>query len=279
MSAMNIPRASATVVGEILSVHEVWKRFGQVEVLRGVSFGLRQGEILGVIGPSGGGKTTLLRCLDLLETLDGGQINYRGSHNLMVVSDDARGLRSDSGTDKGPLSEDGTNALRKDIGFVFQGFNLWEERTVLGNLVLAPMVVLAQPRGAAEERARELCRQFGLGDKIEAKVTQLSGGQRQRVAIIRALMMEPKIMLLDEVTSALDPVLTVEVMQAIRQLREKGLTMIVVTHHLEFASSLCDRIMFLSRGEAVQIDTPENLRSAPASPEVKQFLEVLRDAR
>jgi len=188
-------------------------------------------------------------------------------------------LRSDSGTDKGPLSEDGTNALRKDIGFVFQGFNLWEERTVLGNLVLAPMVVLAQPRGAAEERARELCRQFGLGDKIEAKVTQLSGGQRQRVAIIRALMMEPKIMLLDEVTSALDPVLTVEVMQAIRQLREKGLTMIVVTHHLEFASSLCDRIMFLSRGEAVQIDTPENLRSAPASPEVKQFLEVLRDAR
>jgi ABC-type polar amino acid transport system ATPase subunit len=276
---MNIPRASATVVGEILSVHEVWKRFGQVEVLRGVSFVLRQGEILGVIGPSGGGKTTLLRCLDLLETLDGGQINYRGSHNLMVVSDDARGLRSDSGTDKGPLSEDGTNALRKDIGFVFQGFNLWEERTVLGNLVLAPMVVLAQPRGAAEERARELCRQFGLGDKIEAKVTQLSGGQRQRVAIIRALMMEPKIMLLDEVTSALDPVLTVEVMQAIRQLREKGLTMIVVTHHLEFASSLCDRIMFLSRGEAVQIDTPENLRSAPASPEVKQFLEVLRDAR
>lgn len=145
--------------------------------------------------------------------------------------------------------------------------------------VLAPMVVLKQSREVVEQRARDLCRQFALEEKIEAKVSQLSGGQRQRVAIIRALMMEPRIMLLDEITSALDPVLTVEVMQAIRQLRQKGLTMVLVTHHLEFASSLCDRIMFLSHGEAVQVDTPTNLRASPASAEVKQFLEILRDAR
>jgi ABC-type polar amino acid transport system ATPase subunit len=279
MSSVEISGTGVSSRPEILRVDGLWKRFGRVEVLRGISFALRQGEILGVIGPSGGGKTTLLRCLDLLESVDQGQISYHGPHYLTVASDGTRGLRISGKADNGELSEKAINALRQDIGFVFQGFNLWEERTVLGNLVLAPTVVLGQSRGDAVGRARELCEQFGLGDKIEAKVTQLSGGQRQRVAIIRALMMQPKVMLLDEITSALDPVLTVEVMQAIRQLRDKGLTMIVVTHHLEFASSLCDRIMFLSRGEAVQVDTPDSLRASPASPEVKRFLEVLRDAR
>ena len=273
------PPSSANPQGELLRVDNIWKRFGETEVLRGLSFTLREREILGVIGPSGGGKTTLLRCLDLLETVDRGEITYQGAHKMVVTADGVRGLRAAPGGDGGPMSEAAINALRQDIGLVFQGFNLWEERSVLGNLVLAPMVVLAQPREEVEQSARDLCSQFGLQGKAEARVSELSGGQRQRVAIIRALMMQPKMMLLDEITSALDPVLTVEVMQAIRQLRNKGLTMIVVTHHLEFASSLCDRIMFLSRGEAVQIDTPDRLRSSPASAEVKKFLEVLRDAR
>ena len=279
MTGSAIPEASAQACEDILRVESIWKRFGKLEVLRGVSFALKEREILGVIGPSGSGKTTLLRCLDLLEAVDKGQIQYRGPHNLTINANGTSGLRAYGENDDEGLSEESTNALRQDIGFVFQGFNLWEERTVLGNLVPAPMVVLKQSREVVEQRARDLCRQFALEEKIEAKVSQLSGGQRQRVAIIRALMMEPRIMLLDEITSALDPVLTVEVMQAIRQLRQKGLTMVLVTHHLEFASSLCDRIMFLSHGEAVQVDTPTNLRASPASAEVKQFLEILRDAR
>jgi len=271
---------SSTPLGvELLRVDDIWKAFGDTPVLKGVSFTLREKEILGIIGSSGSGKTTLLKCLDLLETIDKGLIEYYGPHKLSVTANGATGLRNCADGDTKPMLEDAVNALRKDIGFVFQGFNLWEERTVLGNLILAPMVVQGQPREVAENRAHELCRQFGIENKVEARVWQLSGGQRQRVAIMRALMMEPKLMLLDEITSALDPVLTVEVMQAIRQLRERGLTMIIVTHHIEFASSLCDRIMFLSQGRAVQIDTPENLRRSPATDEVKMFLDILRAAR
>lgn len=264
---------------DILRVENIWKHYGDSDVLSGVSFSLKEREILGIIGPSGGGKTTLLRCLDLLAPIDKGQITYHGRHNLTVTADGISDLRADDSGGQTPLSENAVNVLRQDIGFVFQGFNLWEERTVLGNLTLAPTVVLNQARDVVETRAQELCRQFGLEKRIVAKVSELSGGQRQRVAIIRALMMEPKVMLLDEITSALDPVLTVEVMQAIRKLREKGLTMILVTHHLEFASSLCDRIMFLSHGQAVQIATPDEIRAAPASGDVKQFLEILRTAR
>lgn len=263
---------------EILRVGGICKRFDSNEVLRGVSFALREREILGVIGPSGGGKTTLLKCLDLLESIDAGRIEYHGPHNLVVTANGVTGLREAESASH-PLSEDTINTLRQDIGLVFQGFNLWEERTVMGNLTLAPMVVLGARRSVSEAKAVDLCRQFGLADKAHAKVWQLSGGQRQRVAVIRALMMQPKLMLLDEITSALDPVLTVEVMQAIRKLRDQGLTMILVTHHIEFASSLCDRILFLSEGRAVQLDTPENLRKRPATEEVRTFLEILRAAR
>jgi ABC-type polar amino acid transport system ATPase subunit len=263
---------------DILRVAGITKRFETNEVLRGVSFALREREILGVIGPSGGGKTTLLRCLDLLETIDSGRVEYHGSHNLAVTSDGATGLRNGRSAGN-TLRSDTIHALRQDIGLVFQGFNLWEERTVMGNLILAPMVVRNAGRSETAARAADLCGQFGLAEKLHARVWQLSGGQRQRVAIIRALMMQPKLILLDEITSALDPVLTVEVMQAIRKLREQGLTMILVTHHIEFASSLCDRIMFLSHGQVAQIDSPEALRDSPANDEVKRFLEILRAAR
>lgn len=263
---------------EILRVVGLSKRFDNTEVLSSVSFSLREREILGVIGPSGSGKTTLLKCLDLLETIDAGRIEFHGPHNLAMTANGLTGLQETKELDSS-IYEHKINALRQDVGLVFQGFNLWEDRTVLGNLILAPMVVRGSGRLESESKAEELCRQFGLADKLHAKVWQLSGGQRQRVAIIRALMMQPKLVLLDEITSALDPVLTVEVMQAIRKLREQGLTMLVVTHHIEFASSLCDRIMFLSRGQVSQIDTPDSLRNAPANDEVRQFLDILRAAR
>lgn len=280
MTGRASPAGTTATAQPVLRVDGIWKSFGQTPVLRGIALSLHEKEILGVIGPSGGGKTTLLRCLDLLETIDQGRIDYHGQHNLSVAANGVLGLKaSDAGGENRPITDDTINALRRDIGFVFQGFNLWEERTVLGNLVLAPTVVLGLSREAAEARAHQLCEEFGLEDKVNARVWQLSGGQRQRVAIIRALMMRPKVVLLDEITSALDPVLTVEVMQAIRQLRDEGLTMIIVTHHIEFASSLCDRILFLSQGQAVQIDTPENLRKSPATDEVKQFLDILRAAR
>lgn len=263
----------------VLRVEDIRKTFDKTPVLQGITFSLNEREILGVIGPSGGGKTTLLRCLDLIETIEQGRIDYHGPHNLSLTANGVSGLRACGLGEKAPISEDTVNALRRDIGLVFQGFNLWEERTVLKNLVLAPMVVLRQTFENAEHRAHRLCERFGLADKVDKRVWQLSGGQKQRVAIIRALMMEPKLMLLDEITSALDPVLTVEVMQAIRQLRDEGLTMIVVTHHIEFASSLCDRILFLSAGRGIQIDTPANLRKAPATKEVERFLDILGAAR
>jgi polar amino acid transport system ATP-binding protein len=273
------PRNASASSLQFLVVDDIEKSFADTPVLRGISFALKEKEILGVIGPSGGGKTTLLRCLDLLETIDRGRIDYYGAHNLSVTSNGLSDVRVNDQNERRPISEHAVNALRRDIGFVFQGFNLWNERTVLRNLVLAPTVVLGHSHDAASAKARELCERFGLANKLDAKIWQLSGGQQQRVAIIRALMMRPRLILLDEITSALDPVLTVEVMQAIKQLREEGLTMILVTHHIEFASSLCDRILFLSQGCAVQIDTPENIRNYPVTNEVRRFLDILTAAR
>lgn len=263
---------------EILSVSGLTKSYGDLHVLKDITFSLYEKEILGVIGPSGGGKSTLLKCLNFLEWPNWGRIHY---HNRVSFDVNAEGIREMTGNGIEGRAFDSHDLclFRRRVGIVFQGFNLWDDRTVLGNLTLAPCAVLKESRAVAEEQAKALCVQFGLETKLRARVQDLSGGQRQRVAIIRALMMKPEIMLLDEITSALDPVLTVEVMQAIRQLRDRGLTMIVVTHHLEFASTLCDRVMFLSEGQAVQIDTPENLRNNPATKEVSNFLDVLKRAR
>ena len=270
---------TANTGANILQLSDVHKKYTAAEVLKGVSFSLKEKEILGIIGPSGGGKSTLLKIMDLLEPFDRGSIEYHIlQHNLTlsandeIVSNDAQNLTNRS-------IEAAVNMLRQDIGFVFQGFNLWEDRTVLGNLILAPTIVRGVSHEVAENRALQLCSQFGLKDKLRAKVWQLSGGQKQRVAIIRALMMEPKLMLFDEITSALDPVLTVDVMQIIKELQKSGLTMVVVTHHIEFASSLCDRIMFLSEGRSLQLDTPQNIMRTPATPEVAKFLDILRAAR
>jgi ABC-type polar amino acid transport system ATPase subunit len=264
---------------EVLTAGYICKNFGNTCALKSLSFSVREKEILGIIGPSGSGKTTLLRCLDMLTPVDVGYIQYRGPQSLSITGNGRELLKHNTNGQAQPISEEAINIVRKEIGFVFQGFNLWEERTVLGNLILAPTVVRGESYKSAKERAYELCKQFGLEQKIHAKGWQLSGGQKQRIAIVRDLMMEPKLMLLDEITSALDPILTVDVMQAIMQLRDQGLTMIIVSHHIEFISSLCDRIMFLSQGQAVQIDSPENLRNRPATQEIKKFLEILGAAR
>lgn len=250
----------------ILQVDSLCKRLGNTEVLKNLSFELAQNEILGVIGPSGGGKTTLLRCMDILELINSGQITYHFefSHEISAESN---------------LSDAEACKIRKKIGFVFQGFNLWEEKTILDNLVLAPRVVLGLPRSQLESDAHDLCDHFGLKEKLHARAWELSGGQRQRVALIRSIMMQPKLLLLDEVTSALDPVLTVEVMEFVRDLKLNGMSMIIVTHHIEFASSLCDRIMFLSGGKIIQIDTPANILQSPVNEAVHQFIAILRKAR
>ena len=263
----------------VLRVEAIGKSFGYNTVIRGVTFDLYPKEILGIIGPSGGGKTTLLKCLDLLETLDSGTIEFFGQWK--VASVDGNQSICETGREElvEELNEEHVHRIRQRIGLVFQSLNLWEERSVLGNLVLAPVVVRGTTRAAAEERAFELCERFGLEDKLKQTVWQLSGGQRQRVAIIRALMMEPEVLFLDEVTSALDPVLTFDVLETIRELQQRGLTMILVTHHLEFASSICDRLMFLAGGKTLQLDSPENLRRKPATDEIKRYLEVLRAAQ
>jgi ABC-type polar amino acid transport system ATPase subunit len=262
---------------QVLGVASLAKSYGGAQALRDVSFDLRDGEILGIIGPSGGGKSTLLKCLNFLEWPTFGTIRYQGS---VYAHADGKTVRFVADSDEGrELTEEDLCLFRRRVGFVFQAFNLWEDRTVLGNLALAPVSVLGEERGLVEDRAVSLCKQFGLAAQIRARVQDLSGGERQRVAIIRALMMRPELMLLDEVTSALDPVLTVEVMQAIQELRARGLTMIVVTHHLEFATTLCDRIMFLAGGVSVQTDTPARLRHAPATSEIERFLDVLQHAR
>lgn len=261
----------------IVSANALQKDFGGNVVLRDVGFQLQEREILGVIGPSGSGKTTLLRCLNLLELPTGGTLRYIGQ--LRVVAQPADRVRVVSDVDGRPLRSADICRFRQGVGLVFQGYNLWQDRTVLDNLTLAPRRVLGEEKHVACERAAELCAQFGMTHRLRAPIATLSGGERQRVAIIRALMMHPRVLLLDEVTSALDPVLTLDVMHMIRKLRDEGMTMVVVTHHLDFASTLCDRIMYLSDGAAVQVATPVELRTNPATAEVRAFLQVLRDAR
>jgi len=263
---------------EMIVASGLRKTLGTHPVLYDLSFALRRGEALGVIGPSGGGKTTLLRCLSGLELIDDGKIRYWDSIELeasgnFVRLNDLNTGRSTSATDRGLAS------LRRDVGLVFQAYNLWEEKTVLENLTLGPTVVLNEGRQMAEARAMVLCERFGLTAKVRNRAGQLSGGQKQRVAIARALMMKPKVLLFDEITSALDPVLTFDVMGILRDLQQGDMSMIIVTHHIEFATSICDRLMFLTDGGIVQLDEPHVLRRAPATPQVQRFLEILASAR
>src|SRR5262245_42617086 len=240
----------------MVEIRQLGKSYGALTVLRGVSLTIGEGEAVAVIGPSGSGKTTLLRCIDLLEEFEDGEIRIDGEAVGYRVAPDGRRQR---------LSERERAAARARVGIVFQSFNLFPHMRVLRNVMIAPLRVKREPLTEVEARARRLLERVGLGDKLEAYPAELSNGQQQRVAIARALAMEPKLMLFDEITSALDPELVGEVLEVIRQLAEQGMTMLIVTHEMQFARDVADRIVFMDGGAIVEEGPPEQIFAAAQS--------------
>ncbi len=242
---------------------DVHKRYGRLEVLRGVDLEVGRGEVVVLIGASGSGKTTLLRCINHLEKLDAGRIYVDGE---LVGYRDVNGRLVED-------SERGVARKRSAIGMVFQRFNLFPHLTALGNVVEAPMRVKKLSRKRAEEMGRALLEKVGLGDKLDAYPSRLSGGQQQRVAIARALAMEPKLMLFDEPTSALDPELVGEVLEVMKSLaRDTGMTMAVVTHEMGFAREVAQRVVFMDEGVVLEEGPPEELFRSPLHERTRAFL-------
>jgi polar amino acid transport system ATP-binding protein len=237
---------------EAIRVEGLHKSFGANQVLRGIDLTVATHEVICLIGASGSGKSTLLRCLNLLEPVDAGQIRLWGRP---VIGQDVN-----------------QNLVRRHIGIVFQSFNLFPHMNVLRNVTLAPVKVLGLPPGQAREEGRALLSRFGLADKEAEYPDRLSGGQQQRVAIVRALAMRPQIMLLDEVTSALDPELVAEVLEVIRELAAGGMTMLIATHEMGFARDIADRVCFLAEGTIIEQAPPAQLFSAPADERTRRFL-------
>ncbi len=240
----------------------VHKRFGRVEVLKGISLEVAPGEVMCLLGPSGSGKSTFLRCINHLEKINSG---------LLSVDGELVGYRAE-GEKLHELRESEVARNRAKIGMVFQHFNLFPHMTALENVTCAPIYVKGSPREQARERAVELLDRVGLADKLDAYPGQLSGGQQQRVAIARALAMEPKLMLFDEPTSALDPELVGDVLQAMQQLAREGMTMIVVTHEMGFAREVADEVVFMDAGVVVEAGPPEQLLDSPRHERTRAFL-------
>ena len=251
----------------VFEISNARKAFGALEVLKGVSLHIEQGEVVSVIGPSGGGKSTLLRCATLLETLDGGSLAYGGT----VCAGEENGKSLYRG--KAALRE-----ARRKFGLVFQQFDLFPHYTVLKNICDAPIAVQKRNKAEVEAEAMALLDKMGLAGKENAYPCQLSGGQQQRVAIARALAMKPEILFFDEPTSALDPLLTGEVLRVIRSLADEHMTMLIVTHEMPFARAVSDRVVFLDGGVIVEQGTPEQLFDAPKEKRTQEFLRALREA-
>ena len=228
------------------------KAFGKVQVLKGITTEIHKGEVVVIIGPSGSGKSTFLRTLNLLEEPTGGKIYFEG----VDITDPKINI----------------NKHRQKMGMVFQQFNLFPHMTVLKNMTLAPMKLLKLSKADAEKRATELLDRVGLADRANAYPGQLSGGQKQRVAIVRALCMQPDVMLFDEPTSALDPEMVGEVLGVMKKLAEDGMTMAVVTHEMGFAREVADRVLFIDEGIIMEEGTPEEIFGNPQSPRLKDFL-------
>jgi polar amino acid transport system ATP-binding protein len=239
--------------GWALSLEDVHKRFGRNEVLRGIDLTLAEHEVVCLIGASGSGKSTLLRCVNLLEPIERGRIVVLGEEIT------ARGVD--------------VNRIRREIGIVFQAFNLFPHMSVLGNVTLGPRKVLGLSKEEAGAAGEELLTRFGLADKRNEFPDRLSGGQQQRVAIVRALAMQPRLMLLDEVTSALDPELVAEVLSVIRELAGEGMTMLIATHEMGFARDIADRVCFLDAGVILEEGPPAEIFSAPKNARTQQFLQ------
>jgi polar amino acid transport system ATP-binding protein len=238
---------------ESIRVEDLHKSFDGLEVLRGVDLTVNEHQVVCLIGASGSGKSTLLRCLNLLEPIDRGRILIEG-----------RDITA-RGTDQ--------NAVRRKIGIVFQSFNLFPHKTVLRNVTLAPRKVLGLSDADARARAEDLLTRFGLADKRDDFPDRLSGGQQQRVAIVRALAMQPSVLLLDEITSALDPMLVAEVLDAIRELAAQGMTMVIATHEMGFARDVASRVAFLHEGRILEEGTPAEIFSSPERDETRRFLD------
>ena len=239
----------------LIQVRDLKKHFpgaSAIKALDGVSTDIRKGEVVVVIGPSGSGKSTFLRCLNLLEVPTSGQILFGG----VDITDKRCNI----------------NLHRQKMGMVFQHFNLFPHMTILRNMTLAPVKLLHKPREEAETQALKLLQRVGLGDRGNAYPAQLSGGQKQRVAIVRALMMEPEVMLFDEPTSALDPEMVGEVLEVMKELAEDGMTMVVVTHEMGFAREVASRVLFMADGKLIEEGSPETIFTAPKSPRLQEFL-------
>jgi polar amino acid transport system ATP-binding protein len=249
---------SAWADGEVVRIDGVHKSFDKLEVLKGIDLSVAEHEVVCIIGASGSGKSTLLRCVNLLEPVDAGRVFVHGQEIT------GRGVD--------------VNRIRRSIGIVFQSFNLFPHMTVLRNVTLAPRKALKLSGDEAEARAVELLERFGLADKKDEYPDRLSGGQQQRVAIVRALAMQPDIMLLDEVTSALDPELVAEVLNVIRELATSGMTMIIATHEMGFARDIASRVCFLDAGVILEEGAPEQIFTAPREERTQRFLQSIIEA-
>ena len=239
----------------IIRTEDLRKHFGKLEVLRGITTEIRRGEVVSIIGPSGGGKSTFLRCLNRLEVPDGGKIFYKGK--------EVTGKKSEIGT------------LRQEVGMVFQHFNVFPNMTVLENVTLAPILEKKIPKGKAREDAMALLTRVGLAEKAEEYPRKLSGGQKQRLAIVRALAMQPEVMLFDEPTSALDPEMVKEVLHVIEDLTRSGMTILIVTHEMGFAREVSDRVLFISDGIIKEEGPPAQIFTSPRDPATIRFLSMV----
>ena len=225
---------------------------GEIKALDGINAEIHQGEVVVIIGPSGSGKSTFLRCLNLLEVPTGGQVFFHG----VDITDKSVNI----------------NLHRQKMGMVFQHFNLFPHMTILQNMTLAPIQLLKKSKAEAEEKAMSLLQRVGLADRAQAYPSQLSGGQKQRVAIVRALCMEPEVMLFDEPTSALDPEMVGEVLDVMKELAHEGMTMVVVTHEMGFAKEVASRVLFLDQGKLLEEGTPTEVFGSPKNPRLQDFL-------
>ena len=236
--------------GTDLKVKNLHKTFGKNKVLNGIDFELKEGERVVILGPSGSGKSTFLRCINWMEEPTSGEIYFDGEL----------------------VTEKNIRRIRRNVGMVFQHFNLINNLTVMENLILAPMKLKIMKRDAAEKRAKELLRHIGLTNKADAYPASLSGGQKQRIAIVRAMMLSPEVLLFDEPTSALDPESIGDVLSLIRELADRGMTIMIVTHEMSFSKEIATRIVFLDKGKIIEEGKPNDFFSHPKTPRVREFL-------
>ena len=242
---------------KLLEINHLKKYFGELEVLKDISMSVEEGEVVSIIGPSGSGKSTLLRCATMLETMNGGDLLYGGT----------AAVKKGTYASKEQLAK-----IKEFYGLVFQNFNLFPHYSVMKNLIDAPVHVQKRSKGEVMEEAKQLLEDVGLADKADAYPCQLSGGQQQRVAIARALAMHPQMLFFDEPTSALDPELTTEVLKILRQLAEKKMTMVIVTHEIDFARAVSDRVIFMADGYIVEEGAPADVIDNPRNPRTQAFL-------